>query len=69
MWDAAALLIFLVVIAAVVGAWVPAARLVGRLAAQRGQDEASWFRLAVLNPVLVLALLIFTTSPPNDRYR
>jgi len=57
------------VVAAVVLAWVPAARQVALAARQRGEDEQHWFRLALVNPLLALLLLIATTPPSSDRSR
>lgn len=49
--------------------WWFLARLVATEADRRGQDGGYWFRLALINPLIVGFLLVFTTRPPNDRYR
>jgi hypothetical protein len=60
--------LFVTIIA--IGVWAAGAVLVGRTAAQRGQDGRYWSRLAVLlSPILALFLLIVTTPPPDDRFR
>ena len=48
--------------------WYLAARLIGLLAAQRGEDEDEWFRRAlVMTPFLAWLLLVGGSRPPGGR--